>query len=297
MFRKILCATDFSPGADHALRVAIRLANDAGAELVVAHAWHVPALAFAGEVPYTGDLLDDMEGASKRALARAREHAVVLGAHRVSATFMSGMPWERICAYAGDDPAIDLVVTGTHGRTGLRRMLVGSVAEKIIRHAPCSVLAVRGGRDGTNVFQHVLCPVDFSESSRFATELAAHLATRDGIGLTLLHAFDLPVALVGALPPHMTISVDRQATELLHQWADDLRRKTSLPIDVRVVPGGAASQVIKALEETITYDLAAVGTHGRTGVPRIVLGSVAEKVVRHAPCPVLVARRRPGRQT
>lgn len=273
------------------MRVAIRLANDAHAELVLAYAWHVPALAFAGELPYTADLIDDMAAAGKRALARAREHAVVLGAQRVSATFLPGMPWERICAVAAEDPTIDLVVMGTHGRTGLRRLLVGSVAEKVIRHAPCSVLAVRGGRDGTHLFQHVLCPVDFSDSARYATEVAAHLAAPDGQGLTLLHAFELPVALVGALPPHMTISVDRQSIQLLHQWATDLRRIVNIPIEVRAAQGGAAAQAIAALEDTISYDLTAVGTHGRTGLARAALGSVAEKILRHAPCPVLVARR------
>jgi nucleotide-binding universal stress UspA family protein len=292
MFRKILCATDFSPGAEHALRVAVRLANDAGAELVLAHAWHIPAIAFAGEPPYVPALIDEMVADSERELAKTKEHALELGAQRLSTVFANGIPWDRICTLAKDDPAVDLIVMGTHGRTGIRRMLVGSVAEKVIRHAPCSVLAVRGGRDGTKAFQHILCPVDFSESSRYAIEIATKLAAPDGLGITLFHAFDLPVRFSAELPPDLIETMDRKASAYLERLASELRRKVNLPIALRTRIGSAGAQAISVLEHETTYDLACVGSHGRTGLSRVLLGSVAEKIVRHAPCPVLVARHR-----
>lgn len=292
MFRKILCATDFSSGADHALRVAIRLANDAGAELLLAHAWHVPAIAFSGETPYVPQLIDEMVDDSERELAKVKQRALELGAKRLTTVFANGIPSDRVCSLAKDDPAIDLIVMGTHGRTGLRRMLLGSVAEKVVRHAPCSVLAVRGGRDGTKAFHHVLCPVDFSESSRHAVELAGKLAAPDGLGLTLFHAFDLPVRFSAEIPADVVETVDRKTAALLEQLAADVRRQVAVPVTVRTRIGSAAAQAISVLEREITYDLAAVGSHGRTGVSRALLGSVAEKIVRHAPCPVLVARRR-----
>lgn len=292
MFRKILCATDFSPGADHALRVAIRLANDTGAELVLAHAWHIPAIAFSGETPYVPELIDEMVSDSERELEKVKKHALELGAKRLTTVFANGLPWDRLCSLAKEDPAIDLIVMGTHGRTGFRRLLLGSVAEKVIRHAPCSVLAVRGGRDGTKVFQHILCPVDFSESSRYAVELASKLATADGFGITLFHAFDLPVRFSAELPPDVIETVDRKAAARLEELAAELRRQVKVPVTLRTRIGSPGAQAISVLEHEVTYDLACVGTHGRTGLSRALLGSVAEKIVRHAPCPVLVARRR-----
>jgi nucleotide-binding universal stress UspA family protein len=294
MFRKILCATDFSPIADHALRVAIRLANDAGAELVLAHAWHIPAIAFAGETPYAPALLDEAAADCERELAKTKEHALQLGAQRLTTVMKSGIPWDRICELAKDDPAIDLIVIGTHGRTGIRRILLGSVAEQVVRHAPCSVLAVCGGRDGTKVFQHVLCPVDFSESSRYAVELAGKLAVPDGLGLTLFHAFDLPVRFSAEVPADVVETIDRRAAAALEQLASDVRKQVAVPVTIRTRVGSPGAQAIQVLEHESTYDLAAVGSHGRTGVSRALLGSVAEKIVRHAPCPVLVARRRSG---
>ena len=292
MFGKILCATDFSPIADHALRVAIRLANDTGSELVLAHAWHVPAIAFSAGTPYVPDLLDQMAADAERELAKAKERALQLGAQRLTTSLTTGMPWDRICTIAKDDPAIDLVVIGTHGRTGMRRVLLGSVAEKVIRHAPCSVLAVRGGRDGTKAFQHVLCAVDFSDSSRYAIDLATKLAAPDGLGLTLFHAFDLPVRFSGELSPDLVETIDRHAATALEQLAAEVRRHTSVPVAVRTRVGSPGAQAISVLEHDVTYDLAAVGSHGRTGLSRALLGSVAEKIVRHSPCPVIVARRR-----
>ncbi|MBL9017020.1 MAG: universal stress protein [Myxococcales bacterium] len=292
MFRKILCATDFSPGADHALRVAVRLANDANAELVVAHAWHVPAIAFSGETPYVPALLEEIATDSEKELAKVKQRALDLGAKRLSTQFGSGIPWDRVCSFAKDDPEIDLIVMGTHGRTGIRRMLLGSVAEKVIRHAPCSVLAVRGGRDGTKMFQHVLCPVDFSDSAHYAVELAGQLAAADGLGITLFHAFDVPVRFSAELPPDVIETVDRRTAALLEKLATELRGKVTVPVTVRTRIGTPGSQAIHVLEHEVTYDLAVVGSHGRTGVSRALLGSVAEKIVRHAPCPVLVARRR-----
>jgi nucleotide-binding universal stress UspA family protein len=140
-FQKILCPTDFSDGARRAMAVAARLAREAGAELVVAHAWHVPAPALPADYAFLPQMVQQLSEDAQRGLDDAAREAVALGAPRVAQVLLSGVAWAAIVD-ALADPAFDLVVIGTRGRTGLARVLLGSVAEKVVRHAPCPVLAV-----------------------------------------------------------------------------------------------------------------------------------------------------------
>lgn len=260
---------------------------------MLSHSWHMPAIAYAGEMPYPAGAIDGMVADEEQALGDAVREAEQLGAKRVSSIFLNGLPWEQLCETLRADAAFDLVVMGTHGRTGFRRILLGSVTEKVVRHAPCSVLAVRG-RDGTHAFRHVLCPVDFSASSRHAVELAAALAARDGLGITLLHVVEMPRSYaVDASALTFVAGIERDATRVLEEWATELRGKVAVPVATRLLLGAPAAQTLIALDSEVTFDLVVTGSHGRTGLGRVLLGSVAEQLVRHAPCPVLVARTRP----
>jgi nucleotide-binding universal stress UspA family protein len=291
-FKKILCPLDFSPGSQHAMRVAVRLAADFGAELVLAHVWHVPPFAFGGGDPFPAEAIQRMIEDEERGLAAATDDAVKLGAQRVTSRFLTGVPWDQIVETLGRDDAFDLVVMGTHGRTGLARVLLGSVTEKVIRHAPCSVLAARPGSDGAS-FAHVLCPIDFSDSSRHAVMRAAELAAPSGAGIALLHVIEIPITYTSEPSASDFLEgIEQRSTHLLEQWADDLRAKVSVPVTAEIRIGRPGVQTLAVLEQDPTFDLVAMGSHGRTGLRHVVLGSVAEKVVRHAACPVLVARAR-----
>lgn len=294
MFQKILCPVDFSSGSKQAMRVAVRMARTAGAELTLAHAWHIPALAFAGEYPMPAGAIDGMVADEQRELAAAVAEATALGAPRVTSRFVDGLPWESLCDLLRADPTYDLAVMGTHGRTGFRRILLGSVAEQVIRHAPCSVLTVRG-RDAGPPFRHILCPIDLSASSRQAMNLAAELVAPDGQGIVLLHVLQLPPASVvdPATPPY-AVEVERAARRHVEEWAAELRARVSVPVVTRIESGGPAARALTALDADMSFDLVVVGSHGRTGLTRVLIGSVAEQITRHAPCPVLVARSRGG---
>jgi len=289
--RKIMCPIDFSAGSEQAMRVATRLATEADAELVLFHSWHVPPIAFAGGhliVPPT--LFQDVSDDAKQGLDEAVLEVTALGARRVSAKLVSGLPWTVIVREL-EDPTYDLVVLGTHGRTGLERILLGSVAEKVVRHAPCSVLAVRP--DGEpKPFTSILCPTDFSDSSQHAGELALSLVAPGG-KIVLLHVVEIPVALSGEPEVEGFIrDLDQHASKLIETWAAQLRPTSPVPISTRSRVGSPGAQTLQMLEIDPTIDLVAMGSHGRTGISRMFLGSVAEKIVRHARCPVLVARRR-----
>jgi universal stress protein A len=146
-FTKILCPVDFSACSQEALRTAAELARDWSAQLVVAHVWEPPKWS-TGEVMIGPEVIQDMVDAEEAELKNWKATAKQLGAREVGTRFLSGVAWDGVLALLKDDPAIDLVVMGTHGRTGLKHVLIGSVAEKVVRHAPCAVLVVRERKDG-----------------------------------------------------------------------------------------------------------------------------------------------------
>ena len=289
-FRKILCPIDFSSGSDQALRTAAELAKTNEAELVLVHSWYVPTLAYGGEAwMLSAEIVDTMVQDSARGLATALSTAIGRGA-RATSVLQNGAPSDRILTLLHGDPTFDLVVVGTHGRTGVSRVLLGSVAEQVVRHAPCSVLVARP-RLADGPFKNILCPVDFSETSRDAIDLALDLGDED-TEITLMHAIELPSS-YGQEPTLMesVAEVDRSTTKALDRWAETARTKGRRSVTVRTRRGRAGAQILE-LVETGAFDLVVMGTHGRTGIRRVLLGSVAEKVVRHAACPVLVARKR-----
>ena len=288
--RKILCPIDFSAGSEQALRTAVQLAKGSDAELVITHSWFVPPLAYAGEAwMLSADVVDQMVKDGARGLAEALATALELGA-RATSVLQNGSPGDRILTLLHGDPLFDLVVVGTHGRTGIARVLLGSIAEQVVRHAPCSVLVARP-RVEDGPFKSILCPIDFSESSRHAVDLAVDLGA-DGSEIALMHSIELPTS-YGQEPTLMDFvtELDRNSTHLLHEWAETTRKTARGPVTAETRRGRAGAQILEVLEGG-TVDLVVMGSHGRTGIRRALLGSVAEKVVRHATCPVLVARTR-----
>jgi nucleotide-binding universal stress UspA family protein len=142
-FKQILCAIDFSDSSRQAMRAAVELARDSGASLTLFHVWHVPALFVFGQAPLPPDITADIVADATRGLAQWKSEAEKLGAKRISTRLAGGIPWHEIVEALKRNREYDLVVMGTDGRTGLKHSLLGSVAEKVVRHAPCPVLVVR----------------------------------------------------------------------------------------------------------------------------------------------------------
>jgi len=138
--RKILCPIDFSEGSRVAFRAAIDQARQAGAPLTLVHVVQFPVLV--PEPALDPAYLNALMAAGEEQLAAWKREAEEAGVSEVRTENRPGAPWDQIVTVAVEGQH-DLIVMGTHGRTGIRRVLIGSVAENVVRHAPCSVLVVR----------------------------------------------------------------------------------------------------------------------------------------------------------
>ncbi len=271
-FHKILCPVDFTPESLVAMAAAAVMAGERG-EVVLIHAWAVPVAGGAGEVgTYPPEVMQGMIDEAQQGMDAAVAQARGLGARRVSGQVIDGGASQTVVEVAKADPAVDLIVIATHGRTGVARALLGSVAEEVVRSATVPVLAVRLDED-LRAFGHVLCPVDFSQESRAAVAIAAELAQR---AITLLHVGDEPGELAA--------------------WASELQARVTAPVATKLRAGKADAELLAELGEDRTVDLVVMGSRGRTGLVRLALGSVAEQTVREARCPVLVTHGAPADQ-
>jgi nucleotide-binding universal stress UspA family protein len=138
----------------------------------------------------------------------------------------------------------------------------------------------------------ILCPLDFSDQAPTVLEWAIHLAEEHGSGVVLLHAYHLPVEfqqMEGAyLPPDFWSNVKAEAEQNLARYADQVRA-AGLACEV-VVREGYPATVIEDAAEELSVDLVVIGTRGHTGIKHLLLGSIAERVVQKAPCPVLTVK-------
>ena len=263
--RRILVPTDGAPCADRAFAHAAFLAERHGAELQVLRV-----------LPVTGTEPD-----------RPRTRPVPEGVRLVETTRQGLDVPDEIVRSARD---VDLVVMGTHGRRGVARVAVGSTTEQVMRGADCPVLAVGldAERSAPESVERVLVPVDFSDSSGPALAVADELAAVYGARVDVLHAVYVP-----DLPDIYGIGLHFAATypDIVSSSGQALRglvREHVAPervgqVITRVGPPGPT-----ILEEAERLDagLLVMPTHGRTGLDRLAFGSVAEGVLRRAPCPV-----------
>jgi nucleotide-binding universal stress UspA family protein len=284
--KRIVVATDFSAVSDRAVEVTRRLATrfDAGVRLL-----HVePPL----PLP-RGSLAAQLWDGSDPGAAYERESIALLATAR--ARFLDGVAsvetrcvhgdsvGEAICEAASD---ADLCVVGTHGRAGLAHLVLGSVAEQVIRHAPCSVLTVRPTVDAEQFPLRILCAVDATEPIDAGLEQAASLAARFGASLMLLHVHETTSAPFG--DPHHARSL--RELERLRVALDELRSSRVPFAATEVLIAESAADAIVEHARRGGFDLVVVASRRLAGLTRLLLGSVAEKVTRHAPCPVWTAR-------
>jgi nucleotide-binding universal stress UspA family protein len=271
--RRILVPVDGSESADSALDHAISLAGAVDAEI---HLLSVVDPYVLSTVTERKEVEEELEGIVEEAATRVRDADI-----EVQTAVEVGFPHEEILDAVSDE-AIDLVVMGTHGRSGLQRYVLGSVAEKVVRLSPVPVLTVRVGADGGHPYDDVVVPTDGSDAASPAEPCGVDPA---GQFDAVVHA--LSVVPKGRIRSSETVAAHEEAA----REAVDRVVACGDAVGVRVegtVDHGVPHRTIVDYCENEAADLVVLGTHGRTGVERFVLGSVAEKVVRLSETPVLV---------
>ncbi|HEU4892540.1 MAG TPA: universal stress protein [Vicinamibacterales bacterium] len=297
--KHILCPVDFSDFSRHAFDRAVAIARSYGADLTVLHvlpvASPVPALPYGPEGP--GPFGFEAVGRD-RALAElprflAADQSIGVPLHYVAAESPSV---QKEILLQTERLAADLVVMGTHGRSGFDRFFLGSVAEKTLRTSPVPVLVVpphvpAAVPDGRDPFRSIVCAVDFSEDSARALGYAASLARHAAGRLTLLHSVEpMPVASDPLVGVNFDVTgyqqaLEKSATATLQKFVP---QSIALGCDTEtVVASGKAYREILRVATERQADLIVLGVHGRNVFDRMVFGSTTEHIVRRATCPVL----------
>ena len=269
MLGTILCPVDFSEVSAHALRYARMLADCGQAEVVAAHAtwFEAPPYFTESRIAELQTEFRESMSEAQRSLRAFVKATLGIGAATVETRVTEALPADGIRQMAADVQA-GLIVMGTHGRSGLNRWMLGSVAERVLRESAVPVLTVRGAAPGP--VRHILCPVHDTEESRRALTFAAGLGVCLGATLTALYVHE----------PHAA-----KAAPSLCSWlpAEEWARCDIRELERR---GDAAEEIVR-LASAEAIDLLVLGAPRRRFFEGMVLGTTTLRAVRHAGCPVL----------
>ncbi len=288
----ILIPTDFSDLCADAVEAGILLAKRFEARIELAHAYGAPAATLSpyGTV-FPMDLLDGVKSAARAKLDEEAERIRGLGLD-VTTRLSKRTPQETLPWLAGEVGA-DLVVMGTRGHSGLKQMVLGSVAQQLIREAPCPVMSVPAKATLADPIERILVPSDFSTAEGPTLEIARELAGsgEKAAEIVLIHAV--------YVPPELESELADGDTPISHAVTDPARaRIDQLVADLiaqghrasgRLLMGRPEEAVIREVDDS-GADLVVMGTHGRSGISHLLVGSVAERVVRGASCATVTVR-------
>ncbi len=296
----LLVPTDFSEFAAHAFELALDLARRSRAEIHLLHTIHeidvrtwdwITVTMPKEEEEIRGELEADAEQQLSAFMAAHDAHGVAVR----PAIRWGPAPAETVVAYAAETEA-DLIVMGSHGRRGVRRMLLGSVTEEVVHTASCPVMVAHLPEQTPSLVRRILVPIDFSASGAPALDWAETLASSYDACLVLLHVLEdfkpmepYEVAF-GNLIDEVLPQLEEHARNELERTAASFAGK-GLQTETHVEHGRPADGILDfAARQDV--GLIVLASHGRTGLERLLLGSVAARVMRSAPCPVLIVRPR-----
>lgn len=279
--KRLLVATDVSSRAEKAIARAVRLTEEHSGTVSVLHIARGASEDETERLRIASQIEKDLR---RKVEAHSLERNT-----SISVRVLTGTPFVEIIRQ-GRQEAADLIIVGAHGKDFMKDLLLGTTAEKIVHKGDRSVLIVKQAAHGS--YRKVLVGVDFSESSRHALEFALRLAPE-----AEFHAVHFYSASEGMLMgagvtdegiqryQRGVVKDARQQMEVFLRSLDRGRK----PIR-RELRNGQATREFTKLAKLLRADLVAIGTAGRTGIPYILLGSVAEHVMREARCDVLVVR-------
>ena len=292
---RVLCPIDFSDFSRRALDYAVTLARWYGASVTALHVHHPPVITPPGRLAPLAPIEPVPVPATDLNAVRQQVSAFVPSTAQIAIEpqVVEGDPAREILAEA---QTADLIVMGTHGRSGFERLVLGSVTETVLRKASCSVLTIPlsavGGGSVPVVFRRIVAAVDFSDVSMAALRQAACLAAEADAHLTAMHVIEVP--------EHLALWIDRvDGISHVRAWADAAERhlrgavgpetREYARVEQRVETGKAYREILRVADEQ-QADVIVIGAHGHGVIEQMFVGSTAQHVVRRAACPVLVVR-------
>jgi nucleotide-binding universal stress UspA family protein len=290
--RNIVVPTDFSPLAEAAVERAVGLARVGGAAIHLVHAYLIPVVMAPYEFTVPQDVWEGVRRTAQDRLEQVRKAVEAKGVRTVSAQIVEFTDAVGAITAAVKAHEADLVVMGTHGYGGLKHAFLGSVAERALRIVDRPILAVKGDREAAaKPIEKILLAVDFSPHSDRAVEAAEGLAARLPASVDVIHAFDLPRdynPYLSTFGVELEKRIEAEASERLERVRERLEQR-----GIRVgthFRRGVASAVIAEAAQQIGCQLIVMGTRGMSGLSHVLLGSVAERTLRAAPCSVLCVK-------
>ena len=298
--KNILCPIDFSDFSRRAFDRSVAVAKAAGATVTALHVAPFSATPFypyseqRGLVAFT--LADGDREKLNTELKRFLDVSTPMGVPVICEVADAPNVADEILARADRLPA-DLIVMGTHGRSGFQRLFLGSVTEKVLRTAQPAVLTIGVLPDAVPVeggaFKRILCATDFSPCSIAAWHYAQSLADGSGAHLALLHVVEVPPVVVDPMigPLIDVVKYQRLAETLCRERLHALvaGAPTGHPVEELVTAGKPYREILRMADEWRS-DLVVLGIHGRNPIERMLFGSTAEPVTRRATCPILTVR-------
>jgi len=278
-YRKILVAYDGSASARNALAVASHLAKEDKSWIKVLTV--LPG--YMGDLELVGvsNIKETIEGPGRKLLAEAQEIADQEDVH-ILTNMTQGEPYDKI-VHVADDENCDLIVMGRHGTNKLERVLVGSVTARVIGYTQKDVLVVPDGTKLTR--KNILLAIDGSPSCETAVDRAIDLTKEQSASLTamsVVYTNDEYLALApGIVGDLISKAKDKLAT------IDRKAKEAGVEINT-LVKEGEAFEAITSFALDSNIDLIVMGSHGRRGLQRLLMGSVTERTIGYAPCPVLI---------
>jgi len=297
--KNILFPTDFSKCAAQALEHALFLAKHFNAKLHMIHAIalhqddpHNPAYHFPNHRELQeklGELARLRMGSAIQASA-GKDNGIDIVIEEIRGYSVAGLIHE----YAKSRD-IDMIVMGTHGRRGLNYMFLGSVAQEVVREAPCPVYTIREAEIPAvpQRINTILAPIDFSDHARIAVSAAREAAALYDAKLQILHVVEsvpYPTFYEPEMVVNRTLAVDISETagkEMKRFF--DMSPGPDISAEFQVIEGHVVYEILEYAGSN-NIDLIVIATHGLSGLKHLLLGSVAEKVIRRAPCPVLTVK-------
>lgn len=300
MFKKILHPTDFSEVSLQAFDQAVALALRYGAQLQLLHA--VVLHEYDKTVINKGmQKLNEAYDSLRIELQIQMEEIVEnseIAADKCSLTIKRGFGAGEVIIEKAEESGTDLIVMGTHGHAAIRHFFLGSVAEKVVRYAPCPVMVLGRMEDAPGRFQNILLPVDFSDTSHEAAKVAVSMAQHHKAKLHMLHVYQniVPPVYQGTRFTAFTWDpgLKKRGQEALLKFIEKHSQEGVETVS-HLREGRVAHEIVE-LSGKESIDLIVMGTSGVTGVHHFLLGSITEKVLRRSEVPVLTVRDLPGEE-